>query len=410
MIEPSPVAKQERILSLDILRGLAIFGILLVNMKMMNTPYIYLELAGIQLWEDGLNQFVSAFIYIFAQGKFYTMFSFLFGVGFIIFLERAAKKNIHPRRLFIRRMIILFGIGIIHALLIWWGDILMMYAVGGLLLLLFYKTTPKTKIIWAFSLLLFFVFLISILVSISALDQMSASESLRDDRQTQVEVYKQEIEKSLYAYGQGTFTEVMSQRIKDVTFMIPNNISAFLLFIPMFLFGAYAGQKKIFQNIPQHIRFIRKVWFSTMLIGISLSAVKYWSANQLDPLTFNFYTNLEAVGSAFGDGALSLFYITTIVLLTQVSSWKRRLAPLAYVGRTAISNYLLQSILCTTLFYSYGLGLFGQVNPLWGLVFTLVIFTIQLILSKRWLQTFHMGPIEWLWRSLTYGKIQPFKV
>ncbi len=409
MIQPSPNENQERMLSLDILRGLAIFGILLVNMKMMNTPYIYLELTGIQLWEDGLNQFISTFISIFAQGKFYTMFSFLFGVGFMIFLERAAEKNHKPVRLFIRRMIILFGIGMIHALLIWWGDILMMYAIGGLFLLFFYKTTPKTKIIWAFALLLFYVFLISILVGLSTLDQMTASESLRYDKQVQIEAYKQEIENSMYAYGQGAFKEVMSQRIKDVTFMIPNNISAFLLFMPMFLFGAYAGQQKMFQNIPQHIGFIRKVWFSTMLIGIPFSIVKYWSANQLEPLTFNIYTNLEAVGSAFGDGALSLFYITTIILIIQLPTWRKRLTPLAYVGRTAISNYLLQSILCTLLFYSYGLGLYGQVSPLWGLVLTLFIFAIQLISSKRWLQTFRIGPVEWLWRSITYGKIQPFK-
>ena len=107
---------------------------------------------------------------------------------------------------------------------------------------------------------------------------------------------------------------------------------------------------------------------------------------------------------------MSSFYASTIILLTQDEAWRRRLAPLAAVGRMALSNYLLQSLICTTIFYSYGLALFCKVGPSLGLLLTIVIFLIQIPLSVWWLRRFQFGPIEWLWRSLTYWQLQPMRV
>ncbi len=113
---------------------------------------------------------------------------------------------------------------------------------------------------------------------------------------------------------------------------------------------------------------------------------------------------------AIGVPALSFFYISTLVLLFQKEAWKRRLAPLAAVGRTTLSNYLLQSVVWTTIFYSYGLGLYGKVSPALGMALTVLIFTLQIMLSVWWLKNFRFGPAEWLWRTLTYGKLQPMRV
>jgi uncharacterized protein len=108
--------------------------------------------------------------------------------------------------------------------------------------------------------------------------------------------------------------------------------------------------------------------------------------------------------------ALALFYASTILLLTQREAWRRRLAPLAAVGRMALSNYLLQSLVCTTIFYSYGLALFDKVGPALGLLLTVAIFLVQVPLSVWWLRRFQFGPVEWLWRSLTYWRVQPLRV
>ena len=111
-----------------------------------------------------------------------------------------------------------------------------------------------------------------------------------------------------------------------------------------------------------------------------------------------------------GVPGLCFFYVSTFVLALQREAWRRRLAPLAAVGRMALSNYLLQSLVCTTIFYSYRLGLYGQVGPALGLALTALIFTLQIPLSMWWLRRFRFGPAEWLWRTLTYGKLQPMRV
>lgn len=409
MEDIKPIQHQERIQTLDILRGFAILGIFIVNMGMINSPYIYLYGSNIQMWTGAWDQITDAFIILFAQGKFYTLFSFLFGLGFILFMERAGQKVSRPGLLFLRRLIILFIIGVIHAYFLWYGDILMTYAVSGFLLFAFYRAKPRTLVIWAMALLSFYVLLVALSVGLVSLGEAVDPGMVEKELQKQSEVYERGIESSTLAYREGSFSDIMSQRIKDLKEQIPSNIMAIFLFFPLFLLGAYAGKKKIFQNIQQNIGFIRKVWLWGFIIGVSLNLLKYWSLQQMDGLNLSMYHNIHAIGMAIGDAALSLFYIASIVLLTQHQIWLKRLTPFAGVGRTAISNYLFQSIVCTTIFYSYGLGLYGKVGPLYGLILTFIIFIVQIFLSRIWLQSYEFGPVEWLWRSLTYGKWQPFR-
>jgi uncharacterized protein len=404
-----PVQVEDRINTLDILRGFAIFGIFIVNMGMINSPYIYLYAINEQMWTSTWDQIAEAFILIFAQGKFYTMFSFLFGLGFILFIERAQQKIDRPKLLFVRRLIVLFLIGVIHAYFLWYGDILMTYAVSGLLLLAFYNAKPKTLVIWAIALLSFYILLVALSVGLVSLGDAVNPGMMETELQKQTEEYKRGIESSTLAYGEGSFSDIMSQRVADLKEQIPSNIMAVFLFFPLFLLGAYAGKKKIFQNIQQNIGFIRKVWMWGFIVGLSLNLLKYWSMQQMDSLNLSIYHNYQAIGMAVGDAALCLFYISSITLLTQHQIWLKRLTPLASVGRTAISNYLFQSIICTTIFYNYGLGLYGKVGPFFGLLLTVIIFSAQLFLSRLWLQSYQFGPVEWLWRSLTYGKLQPFR-
>jgi len=133
------------------------------------------------------------------------------------------------------------------------------------------------------------------------------------------------------------------------------------------------------------------------------------TADWSDPVLPSVMGLVETVFFVIGAPALSLFYAAAILLLVQREGWQKRLAPLAAVGRMALSNYLLQSVICTTIFYSYGLGLYGRVGPAVGVGLTVVIFLIQIILSVWWLRRFQFGPMEWVWRSLTYCKRQPLR-
>jgi uncharacterized protein len=119
---------------------------------------------------------------------------------------------------------------------------------------------------------------------------------------------------------------------------------------------------------------------------------------------------LSLIGQTFGAPALSLFYITSLVLLTRDPVWHQRLLPLAAVGRMAITNYLLQTVICTTLMYGYGFGLYGQVGPAIGIALTFVLYGLQIPWSLAWLQRFRFGPVEWLWRTLTYGHLQSMRL
>ena len=179
--------------------------------------------------------------------------------------------------------------------------------------------------------------------------------------------------------------------------------------LAMMLLGLYAGARRIFDDIPHHLPFIRKLWIWGLIVGVIgnlVYVIAGQAANRSDPSP---QLILALVGQTFGAPALSLFYMTSLVLLTQTVTWERRLRPLASVGRMAISNYLLQTLICTTLFYGYGFGLYGQVGAATGVLLTIAIYALQIPLSVWWLRHFRFGPVEWLWRSLTYGEWQPMR-
>jgi uncharacterized protein len=195
-----------------------------------------------------------------------------------------------------------------------------------------------------------------------------------------------------------------SELPRDIT---PDTDDAYVLAI--FLLGLYAGRRRIFHDISAHLPFIRRVQRWGLIIGVAGNAA-FVVEGSFSPSPTSVMQNVGALCLLLAAPAMSCFYASTIILLMQRESWRRRLAPLAAVGRMALSNYLLQSLICTVIFYSYGLALFGKVRPSLGLLLTIIIFLIQISLSVWWLRRFQFGPIEWLWRSLTYWQRQPMRV
>jgi uncharacterized protein len=411
LLQAEPVQAQERIEVLDAIRGFALLGILIANMALYSNPSHYFEVLGRNIWTGVWDTAAFSLINLLVQGKFYSMFSFLFGLGFAIFFERAKARTARPKLLFFRRLFILLLIGLAHAFFIWFGDILVTYALLGFLLPLFFNRKPRTLLIWAASLFLAFVSLLVLILALMALVKTTQEEVYADTMQAVATDMESRIENSYRAYGQGTFAEIMTQRVSDNLFIYSDGLFFALFFVfPLFLLGLYAGKRAIFQNIEANLTFIKKIWIWSWGIGLTMSIVKVTCKNLRGTDIYSFYDVAHASAGFLGDTGLCLFFMSSIVLLYQNKKWMLKLKPLAYTGRMALSNYLFQSIVCTTIFYSYGLGLYGKVGPALGLVLTIIIFIIQVFISKYWFTHYRFGPVEWVWRCLTYGKLFRIKL
>jgi uncharacterized protein len=408
----TPVRDSERLEILDVLRGFAIFGILLVNMPLYNAP-LDLMVSGIKWWPGAADRAAEWFIHFFAQGKFYTLFSFLFGLGFSLQMERAEAAGLPAAPLFRRRLLVLFFIGLAHAFLIWWGDILVVYALVGFLLALFCSTGEKKLLIWSGVFLFIPVLITGGLVGLLELARTAPDIGREIDRgfAEEAKQYPALIKEAIRIYSSGSFSGIMAMRARDFAVTIGWSV---LFFVPsvlgMFLLGLYAGKRRLFQNLPENMPWVRKVIKWGLMVGLVANLV-YVVANEFSSYAVPSPTGLLALTAlTFGAPALCFFYVSVLILLFQKENWKERLLPLAAVGRTAASNYLFQSAICTMVFYSYGLGFYGKIGPALGLVLSAALFLIQVFLSQWWLKLFRFGPVEWLWRSLTYGKRQPFRI
>lgn len=387
----TPITEQERLIVIDVIRGFALLGILLVNMQDFSSPWLYLE-PGV-LWNSSLDRYTEIFIDIFAQASFYTLFSFLFGFGMMIFKERAEAKGYSFVPLYSRRLFVLLILGIIHAFLIWHGDILISYALIGFILLLFHKAEAKTMFKWAVALIL----IPSILFGGLMLWQETKYPSAFVGYDIEM------VNQSLQVYSSGTYFEITKQRIND-WYYVNNPINyIFLIFaiLPMFLFGAFFAKKRWFHEPKTYNKELQKIWLVSMIIAVIFKLLPYFG-NGMEGL---FYLQ-----NFIGGPASAIFYATSIVLLFQKSWWRSKLINFSYVGRLSLSNYLLQSLIGTFIFYSYGLGFYGQVSPFYGVILTIIIYILQVQLSKLWLKRYKIGPVEWLWRSLTYKSKQKLKI
>lgn len=409
----SPVQPAERVQVVDVLRGFALLGILLVNMDLFARPAQTI-LMPLDANTGSLDRLADGLIRFFAEGKFYSLFSFLFGLGFAFQLARAEERGTPVRHLYARRLLILLGIGLMHAFLIWVGDILMLYALLGWVLILFRKAKPRTLIIWAVILLLIPGLFTGLGAAALELGRQASPQAAAQIDRTFAEqraVYLAEIERAYRVYAQGNFVEITQQRAYEFsTFLLTSGIFMAPSVLAMFLIGLLFGRRRIFQMIDAHLPMFKKLlgWgLAIGSIGNLIYAILIPSLPRAEP---SFPLFVAMLGQAVGAPMLCLFYISALTLLYRSAVWKKRLDWLAPAGRLALTNYLGQSIICTLIFYGYGLGWFGQVGKAGGLLLALVIFASQVLVSNWWVKRFRFGPAEWLWRSLTYLKPQPMRV
>lgn len=401
-----PVQPNQRIHIIDILRGFAIFGILLVNMEFFNNS-VFSYAMGLNKPGSTIDQLGRWFIAFFGEGKFYSVFAFLFGLGMAIQLNRSQEKGTRFVPFFLKRMLVLLLIGLVHAYLFWVGDILILYSILGIVLaLLFRKCRPRTLVIWMF---VFLIVPILINAALYGLVELSDKKMMAEMFSERERIMQASAETTDRIYATGNFMDITRQRVDDMNLVFSTWPFMGFNVLAMVTLGLAVGKMRIFENIPDTLQLIRKTLIVGLVVGMAGNLL-YVIAGES---SYRFIPSppliASLVGQTFGAPALALFYMSGLILLAQRPSWQTRLAPLASVGRMAITNYLLQTVICTTLFYGYGFGLYGTIGCAGGILLTVLIYSMQIPMSVWWLKRFRFGPVEWLWRTLTYGQRQPME-
>lgn len=399
----TPVTGSERLDQLDILRGFALFGILLVNFEFFLSP-IQSVVLGAASGVDNSDAAVGWGIKALAEGKFYALFSMLFGAGFTLMAERAIERGKTFWPLYLRRLLILLGIGLVHLLLIWSGDILVVYAVVAFLMVLLFRKTPVRRLPkWA---VVFLLVPALIIIGLSALLSVGPPEVINETDQQFNEALEQArstADKAATIYASGSFAEATVQRLDDMGFLFMN----FLFWVPpilgYFLLGRWLIATQRLTRPNFHVRFYRGALLLGFLVGLPLCLASTWMIWNQNLIVITPQLALAYLCLAIGAPLMAFGYLALVI------TNRHRLAWLAPAGRMALTHYLTQSLFWTWMIYGYGLGL-GPDIPYWSTpILALVFFTLQIVASHWWLNRFRFGPAEWVWRSLTYLHLQPMR-
>jgi uncharacterized protein len=421
-----PVAPEARIASMDALRGMALLGILAMNIEIFAWPDAGYENPRYSGGTGFANVASWAFSEVVFSGKMMSLFSMLFGAGLVLMTERTDARGASLRGVYYRRILWLLAFGLIHAYLIWHGDILVSYALCGLLLYLFRRKRPRTLVVIGSVMIAIGACTIAGLDAFGGFARQIAAqvETLRaagkTPRDWQVEIaraWKDELRDYMDPRPEEIGREIAIYRggyLGILRHRAPLALAFETWIFAMYLFWSVGGR---------------------MLLGMALMRLGVFTASR----SSRFYRNLALVGYGVGlpltllgvihvsrsgydvlrawwavlalDAGtvpLALGHAGVLLGIYRSGAWRAFTRRLAAVGRMALTNYLMQSLICTTLFYGYGLGLYARLSRplLWGVVGA--IWAIQLFLSPLWLRAFRYGPAEWLWRALTYGTLPPF--
>jgi Predicted membrane protein len=389
---------KERHIILDALRGLALFGICLANFPEFSLYTFLPERVTAAMPTAGIDTIIKYLQYIFIDGKFYTIFSLLFGIGFSIILSNAARNNRNGIKIFYRRMSILLLIGLFHLICLWAGDILILYAFMGFFLP-FFRNVPDKKLLLYSVLLLLFP--IAIDASVELLNLNPAAPAIAATQ---------------YFHGQFGITEenfpvwlAESQNYLDILkFNIAGSFIRLQEFIEgnrafkvlgLFLLGLYIGRKGMYAKLQENKNLLRKVRTLGFILGFPTSLIYAWSAMNAKPFGLTFHSFVYAVSVV----PLSFAYISLICLWYIQNKERKIFRIFAAPGRMALTNYLMQSVFGMIIFYGIGFELGAKTGLIYVELIAGAVFGIQIIYSYIWLHYNRFGPLEWGWRMLTYG-------
>ena len=386
-----PTTERQRHRILDALRGTALMGIALANFPEFALWTFLSSDAQAAMPTAGIDRTVRFLQYMLVDGKFYTIFSLLFGIGFSMILAR------HGRRLFVRRMLILVAIGFLHLMCIWSGDILLLYAVGGLILTLFVRLKDRTLLALALALIVVPVGL-DVLTEFWGIDfaapfyqawwnQAEARGITEENFATwlrDAQNYRQMFSFLIQGACERIWEFVEGHRLPKV--------------VGLFILGYLAGKHRLYarlQELP-----LQRIFFPTAAIALPLSALYAWSAVGGHPWGRAVHSLLYATSVI----PLGVVYIVGLCMLYLRNQEGAAFRWLAAPGRMALSNYISQSLIGIMLFYGLGFGLGTSFGLIHTQLTALAVFLLQMVLSQLWLRFFRFGPLEWLWRMCTYGR------
>jgi uncharacterized protein len=405
-----PTQEGERAALLDSLRGFSLFGVCIANIL---TGFSWWHENGIEklvprylLPTDGAAEFLTM---MFVDGKFYSLFSLLFGLGFALQLQRAEKRGGDALPTYKRRLRVLMGIGFLHLALLWTGDILLFYALMGLVLIRLRGIEDRKLVRWV-------VILVLLPIPFALPLVISPALSLGTP------FY---IMASVVAKGLGMNVEsptialdtILSHRWIDLLKL--NTVGMWFRFgglfyisrpfkvLAMFLLGMLVGRHRVWERLDEFAPLLRRIAKWSFALGIPMcAALAAWA--QFAPKAGGpAHELIETVFYALGVAPLAIGYAAGFALLWRNERWRSILSVLAPTGRMALTSYLTQSIIGVTVFYGIGFGLAGRVGPTYFIPMALAILAVQTVFATWWLKRYRFGPMEWIWRSITYRKRQP---
>ena len=397
-LEPTPTTTSERILALDVVRGFALLGILIMNLPGFSASY-FVGANGVQHWSGELNLLAEDARDLLCSGKFNSMFSMLFAVGFTLQLQRLQLRDPeHAATIYGRRLFWLLVFGVIHACVFWTGDVLHMYALLGVLLLALRRCSDRTLI----------VLIIATLLYAPAIEVVQMRTTTLEDAYALNSFYRTWETSNDLAYGSGTFWEAAREHTREMisAYTEPHNLlfnfGFYVQLTTTMLIGLLLGRHQIFQRAHTLLPQIYTVQGISFLVGVSTGL---FEINIDEPPTPTWESVFADACYVVCRVSLMTFYVATLLTLLQQTLWRVPLQLIALVGRMPLTNYLSQTLICTFLFYGWGLGWWNQFGPLANILLAFAIYVgVQIPLSALWLRHFELGPMEYLWRRLTYGR------
>jgi uncharacterized protein len=457
----APVAAHERIQALDVVRGFALLGIFMMNLEFFARPMQDIAGPGIDPAATGADRIAEFLVFFFVQSKFWTLFSLLFGMGFAVMIERARRAGRPFVPAYLRRSLALLGIGLVHALLVWAGDILVTYAIGALVLLVLFRGSTLALLAvgavhaaisqsshvlvyyLAGAILLFaarwairavhgrlddmppmpvgwfawmgatlYAIPLIVMLCLGAMGTVSPSREPPTAEQQQAEVKLAQVrEAAVVAYRDGSYADATHQRVIDTAEQL--EIGNLLMFLPMllgiYLLGIAILRSGVMERPREHETLLRRMRDVGLTAGFALMALSTWLGTGMNFAHFGMADAVQVVSYLAAGLVLALAYGATVVLALggPMGPWLGRwLAP---AGRMALTNYLAQSVFGTLVFYGYGLGMWDRLGRAEGVLLGLGFYALQLVASRAWLSRFRFGPAEWLWRALTYLHLPPMR-
>ncbi|MCA1801889.1 MAG: DUF418 domain-containing protein [Rhodothermaceae bacterium] len=403
-LDPTP--DEKRLVSLDILRGFAVIGIFVVNIQIMGCHFVHRG-ACKALWTSPLDQAISMLIKLFFVNKFLSIFSFLFGLGIAMQFYRHLRKNTSVNLFFIRRLGGLLLIGALHIMLFWSGDILLIYALLGLLLLYLLRKSKKA-LLGVGLLVLVFPFYHQLFGFIS--------DVLHFNIVPEIDGYTHQ---DLLAVNlQGSYFDTIKLRVSEYLYNL-QHIHTGLVPRAFFMFtiGALLVRKGVLSDIEHYTSvikwkmitaFIISFLFLITLYNLILPNMYILDASSLIILK-KIIGRVTHLLYSLSNMVIAMFYIWLITYSLRLNVVKTILSPLQYIGKMALTNYVMHSVIALFLFSSVGFGMYGSVSPTTGILIVLLVCVIQILWSKVWLTYFLYGPLEWCWRCFSYYKYLPMR-